>query len=133
MHLNIISCFIPGEIQQAYHYGGGSSTGVLKQTPKIISGDQIFTAELGETLILPCQVAHLQDFVLMWKQGTRVLTADKLVVRKDPRLTLKDDHSLVIDKLRPEDQGTYTCEVDIMGKPESIKHTVGVLYTVTPL
>ncbi len=97
---------------------------MMKATPRIVSGDQLFRAQLGETLVLPCQVANLNDFVLMWKQGSRVLTAQRLVVRKDPRLMLRDDHSLVITNLKPEDQGTYTCEVDVMGKPESIRHTV---------
>ena len=60
----------------------------------------------------------------MWKRGQRVLTAEKLVVRKDERIRLTDDFSLEITDLRPEDQGTYTCEVDVMGKPISIQHTV---------
>jgi len=60
----------------------------------------------------------------MWKRGQRVLTADKLVVRKDQRIDLRDDYSLVIHDLRAEDQGTFTCEVDVMGKPISIEHSV---------
>ena len=50
------------------------------------------------------QVANLGKFVLMWKQGSRVLTADRLVVRKDDRIRLRDDSALEISDLRAEDQ-----------------------------
>ena len=46
---------------------------------------QLFRAELGESLVLPCRVANLGEFVLMWKRNSRVLTAGNLVVRKDSR------------------------------------------------
>ena len=60
----------------------------------------------------------------MWKQSNRVLTAEKLVFRKDPRLRLLSDYTLEIADLRASDQGSYTCEVDVLGKPISIEHTV---------
>ena len=31
---------------------------------------------------------------------------------------------LELEQLKPDDQGTYTCEIDVMGKPLSIQHTV---------
>ncbi len=64
------------------------------------------------------------QYILMWKQGTRVLTAGTLVVRKDYRMRLRDDFSLELNKLKPDDEGTYTCEIDVMGKPISIQHKV---------
>ena len=79
---------------------------------------------MGETLVLPCQVANLGTYVLMWKQQKRVLTAGTLVVRKDYRMRLRDDFSLELSELKPDDQGTYTCEIDVMGKPISITHKV---------
>ena len=60
----------------------------------------------------------------MWKQQKRVLTAGTLVVRKDYRMRLRDDFSLELSELKPDDQGTYTCEIDVMGKPISITHKV---------
>ena len=63
----------------------------------------------------------------MWKQQNRVLTAGTLVVRKDYRMRLKDDFSLELTQLKPDDQGTYTCEIDVMGKPISIKHKVSCI------
>jgi hypothetical protein len=67
------------------------------------------------------------NYVLMWKQQNRVLTAGTLVVRKDYRMRLKDDFSLELTQLKPDDQGTYTCEIDVMGKPISIKHKVSCI------
>lgn len=95
--------------------------------PQIVSPDQTFRSELGDRLVLPCQVANLDKFVLMWKQGNRLLTAGKMVVRKDSRIRLRDDFSLEIEELRAEDQDTYTCEIDVLGKPISIQHHVEVL------
>lgn len=92
--------------------------------PQIVSPDQTFRSELGDRLVLPCQVANLDKFVLMWKQGNRLLTAGKMVVRKDSRIRLRDDFSLEIEELRAEDQDTYTCEIDVLGKPISIQHHV---------
>ena len=69
----------------------------------------------------------LGNYVLMWKQQNRVLTAGTLVVRKDYRMRLKDDFSLELTQLKPDDQGTYTCEIEGMGKPISIKHKVSCI------
>ena len=39
-------------------------------------------------------------------------------------MRLRDDFSLELSELKPDDQGTYTCEIDVMGKPISITHKV---------
>ncbi len=84
----------------------------------------MFRVELGDSLVLPCHVSNLGEFVLMWKRDSRVLTAGDLVVRKDARLRLREDFGLEITELRAEDGGTYVCEVDIMGNPIHISHKV---------
>ena len=43
---------------------------------------------------------------------------------KFARIRIGDDYGLEIADLRADDRGTYTCEVDIMGKPIHISHTV---------
>ena len=75
----------------------------------------------------------------MWRRGDgRVLTADRVVVRKDDRIKLGagsgsgpgpgggDPYSLQIQDLRADDQGAYVCEVDVLGKPISIEHRVSL-------
>ena len=107
-----------------FEHGLRNSGHLQQPSPQILSHDQIFRAQVGETLVLPCQVANLGTYVLMWKQQKRVLTAGTLVVRKDYRMRLRDDFSLELSELKPDDQGTYTCEIDVMGKPISITHKV---------
>ena len=94
--------------------GDSGSSSRHQPSPQILSHDQIFRAQVGETLVLPCQVANLGTYVLMWKQQNRVLTAGTLVVRKDYRMRLKDDFSLELTQLKPDDQGTYTCSRSIV-------------------
>ena len=88
---------------------------------------QLFRAELGESLVLPCRVTNLGSFVLMWKKDARVISAGSLIVRKDSRIRLRQDFALEIHSLKPEDQGSYICEIDVMGKPISIEHKVGAI------
>ena len=87
-------------------------------------------AKQGNSVLLPCHVTNLDNFVVMWKQANRVLSAGNLIVRKDPRMSLRDDYSLEIIDVTPDDQGLYTCEIDIMGKPISIQHTVRMLVPI---
>ena len=106
-----------------------------KPRTELLPPPQLFRAELGESLVLPCRVANLGEFVLMWKRNSRVLTAGNLVVRKDSRISIAGGgphdrgggggHGLEIADLRADDGGTYTCEVDVMGRPIHISHTVG--------
>ena len=107
-----------------FYFPGNLDTLRSQPTPRIESPEQVFRAQVGETLVLPCQVSNLGTYVLMWKQEKRVLTAGTLVVRKDFRIHLRDDFALELQQLKPDDQGTYTCEIDVMGKPLSIQHTV---------
>ena len=75
-------------------------------------------------VVLPCKVANMGSFVLVWRKDGGVLTAGKLVVQKDKRLQLLDDFSLEINSVKPEDQGTYICEIDVIGQHITIDHTV---------
>lgn len=104
-----------------------SQASLRSQSPKILSHDQIFREQEGQSLILPCAVSNIGNFVLMWKKKNRVFTAGTLIVRKDPRINLRNDFALEIHNLRSEDQGTYTCEIDVLGKTISIEHTVEVM------
>ena len=113
-----------GDLMGSNHHGLRPS--YPHTTPKIISPDQSLQSEIGDKLILPCQVANLERFVLVWKKGKRVLTAGDLVVRKDPRIKLRSNNALEIANLKPEDQGTYTCEIDVLGDPISIEHKVSL-------
>ena len=57
--------------------------------PKINTVGRLHRVQVGETLILPCDVSDLGPMILMWKKGHRVLTAGKMTVRRDRRITLE--------------------------------------------
>jgi len=48
--------------------------------PEILTEPQVFRAGVGESLTLPCRVRNLGPMVLIWKKGTRVLTAGEMKV-----------------------------------------------------
>ena len=50
--------------------------------------------------------------VVVWKHGTRVLTAGLMVIKQDSRILL-DNTSLTVRNLTTQDAGVYTCEVTI--------------------
>ena len=87
--------------------------------------------EAGQTARLSCTVHRLGRFVVMWKQAGRVISAGSLLVRKDHRLRLqlsgRDTFDLEIEDIKIEDSSEYKCEVEIMGRPLSITHTLEVM------
>ena len=61
------------------------------------------------------QVTNLGPLVLIWKHGTRVLTAGvgagTMHVKKDPRVSLAGT-DLIISNITDSDAGQYSCELD---------------------
>ena len=100
--------------------------------PQILSEGQVFRAQVGDTLLLPCEVRDLGPMVLLWKKGTRVLTAGEMVIRKDERTALEGATSLRIKSVDVEDGGNYSCEIEADSQyPIVITHTVEVLREYT--
>ena len=60
-----------------------SHNGGHQPSPQILSHDQIFRAQVGETLVLPCQVANLgKDFerkIIFYKQIGRSQLSGKII------------------------------------------------------
>ena len=48
--------------------------------PQLLTEGQVFRVETGETLLLPCRTRNLGNMVLLWKKGSRVLTAGTIKV-----------------------------------------------------
>ena len=98
--------------------------------PDIVTAGQVLRVQAGQSAHLTCTVNNLGKYVVMWKQNGRVISAGNLLVRKDNRFRLKitaNNFNLEITDLSLEDASDYKCEVDIMGRPISIVHTLEVL------
>ena len=73
--------------------------------------------------------------VLIWKHGTRVLTAGAgagtMHVKKDPRVTLAGT-DLIVSNITKSDAGEYRCELDTNNEyPLTLSHTLQILGKVT--
>lgn len=95
--------------------------------PEFLTNSQELEVVLGDTVVLPCKVAHLGDSIVLWKQGERVISAGPIQVRKDFRFTLVEAASLRITGVDVADTGNYTCEVEWRGTPMQIVHKLVVL------
>ena len=77
------------------------------------------------------QGSNLGPVVLIWKHGTRVLTAGvgavAMHVKRDDRVSLVGT-DLVIVNVTQSDAGTYTCELDTDDvTPLAVSHTLQIL------
>jgi len=98
--------------------------------PDIVTAEQMLRVVAGQSVHLTCIVNNLGKYVVMWKQNKRVISAGNLLVRKDNRFSLnilENKFVLEIKDITLEDASDYKCEVDIMGRPISIVHTLEVL------
>ena len=73
--------------------------------PRILSEGRVHRVKVGETLTLPCKVESLGPYVLMWKKGFRVLTAGKVLVKRDRRIAIMGTNLQIAGKYggRPTD------------------------------
>ena len=53
--------------------------------PNILTSPGVFRSHVGSSVILPCNISGLGDLVLLWKQGSRIIFAGDIKVRRDER------------------------------------------------
>ncbi|XP_017002962.3 igLON family member 5 isoform X1 [Drosophila takahashii] len=94
--------------------------------PRFLSRGHTYRAVVGDTLVLPCQVENLGNFVLLWRRGTNVLTASNIMVTRDERVRLIDGYNLEISDLEPQDAGDYVCQISDKINRDQV-HTVEIL------
>ena len=80
--------------------------------PAILSSGRVFYVSAGEKVVLPCTVHHKGSLVRLWKQGTRVIFADDMRVRRDSRYSLTEAGDLIIDGFDESDHGDYECQLE---------------------
>ncbi|KAG8234200.1 hypothetical protein J437_LFUL007360 [Ladona fulva] len=66
----------------------------------------------GSNALLPCNISDLNpNIAIMWKKGSRTLFSDTIAFAAPKRYERKDDYSLFIRDVKPEDSGEYFCEL----------------------
>lgn len=103
-----------------------SSSSLTAPQPRFLSRGNTYRSVVGDTLVLPCQVEHLGNFVLLWRRGTNVLTASNIMVTRDDRVRLIDGYNLEISDLEPQDAGDYVCQISDKINRDQV-HTVEIL------
>ncbi|XP_066907483.1 lachesin isoform X2 [Halyomorpha halys] len=98
--------------------------------PRFMTRGQNYRVVNGDTLVLPCEVENLGNYVLLWRRGSSVLTADKIMVTRDARFRLVEGFNLEISKVRPQDAGDYVCQIGDGDNKDQI-HTVEILVPPT--
>jgi len=100
--------------------------------PEILTAPDTFRAHVSTVVLLPCNVSALADSVLLWKQGSRIIFAGEIKVRRDERFA-KVGNSLRISGVEEKDDGEYTCEVETKDKhnPKSVTHRLTILQSPT--
>ncbi|XP_059218063.1 uncharacterized protein LOC106092858 isoform X2 [Stomoxys calcitrans] len=97
-----------------------------KHEPMFISRSETFKFVAGDTIVLPCEVANTEPYVVAWKRGIAILTAGSVKVTPDPRVRLVNGFNLQIRDAVPQDAGDYICQIATM-EPREITHTVEIL------
>ena len=70
------------------------------------------------------------DHSIVWRKGHEVLSAAALLISRDPRYKLhKNDFSLELQNIRPNDAGDFVCQLSTLGEAMEVAHTVEVLGT----
>ncbi|XP_073988666.1 klingon isoform X2 [Rhodnius prolixus] len=95
-------------------------------SPRFVTRGQNYRVVIGDTLVLPCEVENLGTYVLLWRRGASVLTADKIMVTRDSRFRLVDGFNLEISDVMPQDAGDYVCQIGDGENRDQI-HTVEIL------
>ncbi|XP_054283478.1 hemicentin-1-like [Macrosteles quadrilineatus] len=98
------------------------------EPPRFASKGQEYEALEGDTLLLPCSVENLGSHVLLWRKGNLILTAAKLMVARDSRLSLLQDrdYDLRIANITAKDAGQYICQIADISSQDQV-HKVSVL------
>ncbi|XP_059482890.1 lachesin isoform X2 [Neocloeon triangulifer] len=102
----------------------------LGPAPRFISRGQTYRAVLGDTLVLPCEIQNVGNFVVLWRRGSSVLTAREIMVTRDQRFRLVEGYNLEIRNVMPQDAGDYVCQISAKDNKDLV-HTVEILVPPT--
>ena len=95
--------------------------------PVLESTGRLLFVSPGEKVVLPCVVRNKGDLVRLWKQGSRLMFADEMRVRRDSRYSVSRAGELVIAAFSVSDRGQYQCQLEThTDSPVFLRHRLEV-------
>ncbi|KAK7869106.1 hypothetical protein R5R35_006579 [Gryllus longicercus] len=79
--------------------------------PTFFSSPVNYTMRPGDDVMFPCQVDSIGKMVQMWLNGTQTITIKDSILGDKERVSRFPNMTLLIKNVRPEDSGTYTCQI----------------------
>jgi len=99
----------------------------LVEKPQLTNEGMVIKVREGDSVTFPCRTSNLEDFVVLWRKGSRVIFAGPIRVKRDERISLSEN-DLVLKEVVAEDEGKYSCQVETGDEaPPSIVHRLEVL------
>jgi len=90
----------------------------LVEKPKLIDEGMVIKVREGDSVTFPCRISNLEDFVVLWRKGSRVIFAGPIRVKRDERISLSGNN-LVLKEVVAEDEGTsITLKCQAGGNPQ---------------
>ena len=78
-------------------------------------------------VVMPCVVRNKGSLVRLWKQGSRLIFADEMRVRRDSRYSVSPAGELIIAGFSVSDRGQYQCELEThTDSPIFLRHRLEV-------
>jgi len=99
-------------------------------TPVFVTSPKTFVVNEGDAIKLPCNVDNLENLLIIWKRGNRIIAlGNKPYEDDDSRVKVEDTangNTLVIRLSEEKDAGEYVCQVSA-AQPVELKHTVKIV------
>jgi len=100
------------------------------RTLTFISTPKTFVVNEGDAIKLPCNVDNLENLLIIWKRGSRIIAlGEKPYEDDDSRVQVEstaNGNTLVIRLSEEKDAGEYVCQVSTK-TPVELKHTVKII------
>jgi len=101
----------------------------LTSIPKFISTAEAILINEGDTIKLSCIVDKLDNLIIMWKKGNKIIVMNNKPFENDDRIKVEkvpNGNKLSIRLAEEEDAGEYSCQL-----PYSVEETIELVHNVT--
>merc|ERR1711913_81300 len=84
------------------------------EMPKLITPPQTIHVNIGDTIRLSCEVDKLNDILIFWRKGGKVLAIGDTLFKLDDRIKVEQNRNgseLTIRQAVEDDGGEYSCQI----------------------